>query len=67
MLRQWGYVRITEDKLYPLAISFTKNYSATANQDIETGTFVNVGCTNLSKIKLTCSYENYKHFIAVGW
>ena len=65
--KQWGYVQISEDKLYPLPIAFTKAYSATANQDTNGGDVVNVSCSALSKIKLICEKEHYKHFIAVGW
>ena len=64
--KQWGYIQINEDGLYPLPIAFTKWYTGVASPDVKIGGIIGVGCSNMSKIELSTTIESYKRYIAIG-
>ena len=66
VFRQWGYIQINEDGLYPLPIAFTKWYTGVASPDVKIGGIIGVGCSNMSKIELSTTIESYKRYIAIG-
>ena len=66
LYRQWGYIQINEDSLYPLPIAFTKWYTGVASPDNKLGGIIGVHCGNMSEILLDTTQETYKRYIAIG-
>ena len=65
-VKQWGYIQIIENSLYPLPISFNNFYTGVASPDTENGGIIGVYCGFLDKIRLYTTVESYKRYIVIG-